>query len=267
MITATPYFLSRLIDSPLRPAFNSYLSITYQAVNFLALIYTTATAATASKTYRIRVSYAALAVLFFVLTLSTATGTTGTPYFTFIIAINGCLALVTSVVNMTGVALAALFGPGAIQACFAGQGVVGVAVSAVQFLGAFFSDADSSPSGGGETKGGPSAVFFGLSTIFVLLSLVAHSALLRTPEYTDVVQRWEAGKALLTEESGRTGYSDMGDSEQDERQAILSHADDLGIEVPQVKGQVSIWEVAKLNQGYNFAVWLCFTVTLVSLIS
>jgi equilibrative nucleoside transporter 1/2/3 len=228
------------------------------------LIYTTATAATSSKTYRIRASSVILAMLFLVLTLSTMSGASGTSYFTLIMGIDACLALAASVLNTTVVALAALFGPGAMQACFAGQAAVGVIVSAVQFLGAFFSDADSNPSGGNnQTKAGPAAIFFGLSMAFVLLALIAHSMLLRTPEYADV-RRWEAGKVLLVEESGGAEYSDEDDAEQDVHSNMLSSVDDLGVEVPQVKGRVNIWEVAKINQSYNLAVGFCFAVTLVS---
>lgn len=263
MITATPYFLSRLATSPLRPAFSSYLSISYQAVNFLMLIYTTATAATASKTYRIRVSSTVLALLFFVLTLSTVSGSSGTSYFVFIMIIDALLALGASVLNTTVVALAALFGPGAMQACFAGQAAVGVVVSALQFLGAFFSSvADSKPEGETGAQVGPAAAFFALSTVFVLLSLIAHSLLLRTPEYTDVVSQWEAGNVLLVEEPDRPDYSDEEEAGQEEHRSILSPVDDFGVEVPQVKNRVSIWEVAKINKSYNLAVGFCFAVTL-----
>ncbi|KAH7343884.1 nucleoside transporter-domain-containing protein [Rhizoctonia solani] len=261
LITATPYFLSRLAGSSLRPAFGSYLGITHQAFNFLTLIYATLTAANASKTYRIRASSAALAFLFFALTLSTVSSASGASYFTLIMIIDALLGLSASMLSMAVVALAALFGPAAMQACFAGQAAVGVVVSFVQFMGALIADADSPT---GDAKPGPTIVFFGLSTAFVLLSLIAHAALLRTPEYIEVVQKWEAGKVLLVEEPGGTVYVDEQDEgrDADEHQRILSPTDDLGIEVPQVKGRVSIWEVAKINKWYNLAVGFCFAVTL-----
>jgi equilibrative nucleoside transporter 1/2/3 len=233
------------------------------------LIYVTATAATSSKTYRIRASSALLAVLFLVLTLSTLSGASGTPYFIFIMVVDVFLAVGASMLNTTVVALAALFGPGAMQACFVGQGAVGVVVSAVQFLGALFaSAASSSPDGNsGGPQAGPAAVFFGLSTMFVLLGLVSHSTLLRTPEYTEVVQKWEAGNVLLVEEPDRQEYSDEDNSaHEEEGRRVLSPVDDFGVEVPQVKNRVSIWEVAKINKSYNLAVWFCFAVSLVSLL-
>ncbi|CCO26542.1 Equilibrative nucleoside transporter 1 OS=Rattus norvegicus GN=Slc29a1 PE=2 SV=3 [Rhizoctonia solani AG-1 IB] len=262
LITATPYFLSRLADSSIRPAFGSYLGITHQAFNFLTLIYATLTAANASKTLRIRASSSALAILFFVLTLSTVSSTTGTPYFTLIMIIDALLGVSASMLSVAVVALAALFGPAAMQACFAGQAAVGVVVSFVQFMGAVI--ANDSPDGD-SAKPGPTVVFFGLATAFVLFSLIAHSVLLRTPEYTEVVQKWEAGKVLLVEEPGGTVYVDddeQGRDVEDERRGILSSADDLGVEVPQVKGRVSIWEIAKINKLYNLAVGFCFAVTL-----
>jgi equilibrative nucleoside transporter 1/2/3 len=42
MITATPYFLSRLSDT-LRPPFSSYISITFTVANFVFLAQATAT--------------------------------------------------------------------------------------------------------------------------------------------------------------------------------------------------------------------------------
>ncbi|CAE6393092.1 unnamed protein product [Rhizoctonia solani] len=218
--------------------------------------------ANASKTLRIRASSSALAILFFVLTLSTVSSTTGTPYFTLIMIIDALLGVSASMLSVAVVALAALFGPAAMQACFAGQAAVGVVVSFVQFMGAVI--ANDSPDGD-SAKPGPTVVFFGLATAFVLFSLIAHSVLLRTPEYTEVVQKWEAGKVLLVEEPGGTVYVDddeQGRDVEDERRGILSSADDLGVEVPQVKGRVSIWEIAKINKLYNLAVGFCFAVTL-----
>ncbi|KAF8709209.1 Nucleoside transporter, partial [Rhizoctonia solani] len=263
LITATPYFLSRLADSSIRPAFGSYLGITHQAFNFCTLIYATITASNASKTFRIRASSGALAVLFFILTLSTISSVSETPYFTLIMVIDAFLGLSSSILSVTVVALAALFGPAAMQACFAGQAAVGVVVSFVQFMGAIIADTDSPD--GDTAKPGPTVFFFGLATAFVLFSLIAHSALLRTPEYTEIVQKWEAGKVLLVEEPGGTVYVDEeeeGRDTEDERQGISVPTDDLGIEVPQVKGRVSIWEVAKINKLYNLAVGFCFAVTL-----
>ncbi|CUA70267.1 Equilibrative nucleoside transporter 2 [Rhizoctonia solani] len=176
--------------------------------------------------------------------------------------IDALLGLSASMLSMAVVALAALFGPAAMQACFAGQAAVGVAVSFVQFVGALIADADSPT---GDAKPGPTIVFFSLSTAFVIVSLGAHTALLRTPEYIEIVQKWETGKVLLVEEPGETLYVDEEEENQntdDEHRRILGSVDDLGVEVPQVKGRVSIWEVAKINKWYNLAVGFCFAVTL-----
>ncbi|QRW15961.1 ribosomal protein 60S L18 and 50S L18e [Rhizoctonia solani] len=233
----------------------------FKAFNFCTLIYATITASNASKTFRIRASSGALAVLFFILTLSTISSVSGTPYFTLIMVIDAFLGLSSSILSVTVVALAALFGPAAMQACFAGQAAVGVVVSFVQFMGAIIADTDSPD--GDTAKPGPTVFFFGLATAFVLFSLIAHSALLRTPEYTEIVQKWEAGKVLLVEEPGGTVYVDEEEEGRDtEEQGISVPTDDLGIEVPQVKGRVSIWEVAKINKLYNLAVGFCFAVTL-----
>jgi len=95
------------------------------------------------------------------------------------------------------------------------------------------------------------------------LSLIAHFMLLRTPEYTEVVQRWEAGNVLLVEEPDRLEYSDESEvGRGEEHRNVLSPADEFGVEVPQVKDRVNIWEVAKINKTYNLAVGFCLAVTL-----
>ena len=43
MITATPYFLSRLEGSPMQRAFSSYLSTSFTFANFFFLAHATAT--------------------------------------------------------------------------------------------------------------------------------------------------------------------------------------------------------------------------------
>lgn len=43
LINATPFFLSRMGDSPLKSTFSSYLSTTFTAANFVFLAYATAT--------------------------------------------------------------------------------------------------------------------------------------------------------------------------------------------------------------------------------
>ena len=86
--------------------------------------------------------------------------------------------------------LASLFGVSAMQAVVSGQAAVGVAVSAIQLLGALAS-VKASPAGptimeetAAETRS--AFVFFALSTVFYVFSAGAYAWLMKTPEYREV---------------------------------------------------------------------------------
>lgn len=164
------------------------------------------------------------------------------------------------------VAVASLFGPEAVQAVMSGQAAVAVAVSTVQLLSAAVSLAkeknktlalglsfDSAPplEGQGWTPEETSAfMFFAFSTVFLGVSLLAHSWLLRMPVYEALV--------IPLERKGVVGVG-VG-----ERQALLG---------PEDSGEVGettkerIWRVAKANWAYEVALAYVFVVTLVRLCS
>ena len=86
--------------------------------------------------------------------------------------------------------LASLFGAPALQALISGQAAIGVAVSAIQLLGAFAS-VKTSVAGVAvadeKTAEARSAfVFFALSTVFYIFSAGAYAWLMRRPEYQEM---------------------------------------------------------------------------------
>jgi len=86
--------------------------------------------------------------------------------------------------------LASLFGASALQAVVSGQAAVGVAVSAIQLLGALASVKSSAVGAtvieerGAETRS--AFLFFTLSTIFYVFSAGAYAWLTKTPEYREI---------------------------------------------------------------------------------
>ena len=86
--------------------------------------------------------------------------------------------------------LASLFGVPAMQAVVSGQGAIGVAVSAIQLLGALAS-VKTSPTGArimdeNAAEARSAFLFFALSTVFVVFSAGAYAWLTKTPEYQEV---------------------------------------------------------------------------------
>lgn len=258
MITATPYFLSRLEGNRLKGTFNSYLSLTYTAANFIALAYATASASTVDTSRRIRRSASVILVLQLLLAISPIMPLHRGVFFAFVI-LNGILqSAAGSFLQSAVVGLTSLFGPEAMATMFTGQAVVGVAVSAVQYLSAASS---SKPT---LSKPSPEAVvenvdlslfafvFFGLASGYMALALAAHSYLLRLPSYHAVVDPIEQRKGLIAEDE-----AEEPDDLEDE--PFLAHSVDM-----LVPGTVSIKHIAKVNVVYNFSVAWVFIITLVS---
>ncbi|EJD00821.1 uncharacterized protein FOMMEDRAFT_125285 [Fomitiporia mediterranea MF3/22] len=248
LITATPYFLSRLSGSPMKSSFSSYLSITFTLANFCFLAHATVTSKQSSPARRIFVATSLLAVLVGLLTLSTSTPSSTGIFFAFVL-LNGIVqAGAGSYLQTAVVAVASLFGHSAMHACMAGQAFVGVVVSTVQLLSSLASVSASAKAreknqeydeGGAEARA--AALFFGLSTVFLCATLGALSWLVRLPEYKAVMRPFEEERR-----KGREGSEGGGV--------------DVDIDAKSEKGR--IWRVAKANVEYEFAVGYVFTVTL-----
>lgn len=263
LITATPYFLSRLEGHRLKGTFNSYLSLSYTAANFISLAYATASARTADTSRRIRQSASIILVLQLLLAISPIMPLHRGVFFAFVL-LNGILqSAAGSFLQSAVVGLSSLFGPEAMATMFTGQAVVGVAVSAVQYISAASSSKTKSPKSSPEAAAGETVdlslfafVFFGLASAFMALALAAHSYLLRLPSYHAVVDPIEQRKGLIAEDEVETPEEE--DLER-ENEPFLAHSVDM-----LVPGTVSIKHIAKLNVVYNFSVAWVFIITLVS---
>lgn len=269
LITATPFFLSRLAGSTYRQTFPSYLSITFMVSNFVFLAHATAVSKqvsdlnfiTVSRKFTLsiksrpsrqtRMTIRGLAVLTLLLTISTFFHVAPGLFFTFVI-LNGILqAALGSYLATSIVAVASLFGPIALQAMMSGQAAVAVAVSGVQVASSALFLAGGTPesiaanaiSGGAEERA--AFFFFALSTAFLGLSALANDWLVSMPAY----------KALIAPLEGKKS-ADTGSI--DERQALTSFGRTSNSEE-----KARILRIAKSNVVYEVAVAYVFMVTLV----
>ncbi|KIP09195.1 hypothetical protein PHLGIDRAFT_126498 [Phlebiopsis gigantea 11061_1 CR5-6] len=240
LITATPYFITRLEGSSLKPTFSSYLSTTFTVANFLFLAHATASQNQNTNSRKAMLAISVLTVLTLMLTLSTYFHPSAGVFFAFVM-LNGVVqAAAGSYLQTSVIAVASLFGPAALQPMMSGQAAVAVAVSGVEVVTAAISlnkakapgaVADSEP----EEKS--AFVFFGLSTLFYLVSATAHTWLTRLPAYTDIMGKYT--------QAAHTSSS------------VTLHGTDASSEKRQ-----QLVRVAKTNALYNFAVAYVFIVTL-----
>ncbi|CCM03372.1 uncharacterized protein FIBRA_05502 [Fibroporia radiculosa] len=253
MITATPYFLSRLEGSSLKSSFSSYLSTTFMVSNFSFLAHATATAQQSSNSRRVLWSLAALAILCATLTLSTWMHPSPGLFFAFVL-LNGMLqAAAGSYLQTAVVAVASLFGHKAMQAVMSGQAAVGVVVSGVQVLSAAASMRNASPSPAPSLEASASrtpeevsaSLFLGLSTIFLIITQGVHMWMMSLPAY----------KTL----SSSRAISRISEPHSLDETQILTSETSVH---KSLSGKTQIVRMAKLNLPYNFAVAYVFAITL-----
>ncbi|GLB33476.1 putative nucleoside transporter [Lyophyllum shimeji] len=207
MITATPFFLSRLVRSPLKSTFSSYLSTSFTASNFVFLAHATAVSKNTSPSRQIRRCLLWLTVLNALLTVSTFVRVTPGLFFAFVLANGGAQAALGGYHQTSVVAVASLFGPQAMQAVMSGQAAVAVAVSGVQvlssalFLWRATPEAIAANAIDGSAEQGSARLFFALSTIFLVMTSVAFNMLAATPAYKTLVSPLEQ---KLVREEGST---------------------------------------------------------------
>lgn len=262
MITATPFFLSRLEGSPMRSTFNSYLSTTFMASNFGFLAHATATAKQSSNARRVLASMLWLAFLTVTLTASTYIPSHPGIFFAFVL-LNGSMQAAAGSYLQTGViAVASLFGHRTMQATMSGQAAVGVAVSGIQVISAWASthgkpvpgpQAVSPPPPFGRRPEEVSAsAFFAISTLFLLASAAVHAWMVRLPVYRAV---------LVQAAIGNRDSPSLEDSHESESRESLMH-DQGARKVIRGSRTSQVLRMAKLNLPYNFAVAYVFVVTL-----
>ena len=179
-------------------------------------------------------------------------------FFAFVLLNAVCQAAAGSYLQTAVVAVAALFGPPAMQAVMSGQAAVAVAISGVQLLSALASvRAGSGAAAQIEADDSAAAersafAFFGLSTVFLVVCVGVHLWLVSLPAYKAV-----AGKRGASSGAEGTGLlaAVAGDDADVDPVEERAHS-------KSEKGQVV--RIARENATFNFAVAYVFTVTLVS---
>ncbi|KDQ14171.1 hypothetical protein BOTBODRAFT_32955 [Botryobasidium botryosum FD-172 SS1] len=261
LITAAPYFLERLKDSPIRPSFNSYLTVTLTAVNFLFLAHATYITGKVDSSRIIRSSTLLIAFLLLWLAISPVFTLNPPLFFAFVIVNGGLQAAAGSYLQIAVVAVASQFGPSAIQAVMSGQGAAGVLISGLQYIIAAVTLSKTRE--GGETGVELSAfLFFGISTAFVASTLWAHGWLIKTPIYRRLMASSEGGSKEMEFVVG-DDEEEGGDPEEGEVLIVpTSPVIPAPFHMREAPSKVEIVDVLWMSIKYNFAVAYVFVVTL-----
>ncbi|KZT12879.1 uncharacterized protein LAESUDRAFT_640138 [Laetiporus sulphureus 93-53] len=253
MITATPYFMSRLEGSSLQSSFSSYLSTTFTIANFSLLAHATATSKQASNSRRVLFSLTWLALLTALLTASTWFHPPPGVFFTFVLLIGMLQASAGSYLQTAVVAVASLFGHRAMQAVMSGQAAVGVIISGVQVLSAAASTRIA-PSPQVDVvalsrtaEENSAALFFGLSTVFLVLTQFAQAWMTKLPGYRTLLARSRSRVRPPPVDSGEI---------PDETHTLTAGGRKT------MNGRVQMLRLVRLNLPYNIAVAYVFVITL-----
>jgi len=165
-----------------------------------------------------------------------------------------CLSGCASYLSNSVFAGAALFGTPYMQSMMSGQAAIAVVVSSVQVISSAvsvwgttplalaISDTDSD----GKAEEKSARIFFGISALYMIATLLAYRWLASLPVYTTTM-------GALEDKLKARAISD----EVDERQPLLSAAPPGAVEGNQ------IFRVFQTNFIYNFSVGFVFTITLV----
>lgn len=253
MINANPFFLSRLLGSPLRTSFSSYLSSVFTASNVVTLAHAIMTSKCSSPSRRAFWSTALTSAIVTILFLTTFLHHSPTPFFYFIMISAFCLSGCASYLSNSVFAGAALFGAPYMQSMMSGQAAVAVAVSSVQVIGTAISVWGTTPlaqaiSGidpDGKAEEKSARIFFGISALYMIATLLAY--------------RWLASLQVYTTTMGALENNlkpRVVSDEADERQPLLPAV------LPSTVEGNQIFRVFQTNFIYNFAVGFVFTVTL-----
>ncbi|EIW61775.1 uncharacterized protein TRAVEDRAFT_143867 [Trametes versicolor FP-101664 SS1] len=250
MITATPYFLSRLEGSSVKGTFSSYLSTAFTIPNLLFLAHATATSKKASNTRRVLSALGFLAALSFMLTLSTYMHPAAGGFTAFVLLNAVGQAAAGSYLQTAVVAVASQFGPVAMQAVMSGQAAVAVAISGVQVMSALASVRGVSPQQvvlSSEPAERSAFIFFGLSTAFLIVCAAVQMWLVSLPAYKSVVAQGATRGLDTPEESALLEASSTDPDDRSFRKEDEKH---------------HVIRIAKTNKVYEIAVSYVFVVTL-----
>lgn len=170
-------------------------------------------------------------------------------FFSFVILNGIAQAALGSYLQTSVIAIASLFGPTAVQTMMSGQAAVAVVVSSVQVLSAVASTwgkpVASIEAVDQEPEERSAFIFFGLSTIFLLITALTQRWLSKLPAYRAVIHPLEVKHS--SEES-----------DPEESRGLIS-----GGRSALPFDKVQILRVAKANVLYEIAAAYVFVVTLV----
>ncbi|KAF5333692.1 hypothetical protein D9611_002270 [Ephemerocybe angulata] len=249
IITAMPYFLSRLQGSSLKTTFGSYMTTTFTLSNFIFLAHATLTSKHTRPSTRTRSMILWLLVLNAFLTFSTFF-TPSAGLFAIFVLFNGATQAAAGAYFQTStIAVASLFGPSAVQAMMSGQAAVAVAVSGVQVISSA-SSVYGKPrnfAGDGSAEERSAFVFFLLSTIFLVCAYMAHEHLVRMPLYTHIAGSLEEDAPKITLGGANDGHRHRSASRG--RSEVMEESS-------------NVLRIAKANVAYEVAVACVFMITL-----
>ncbi|KAG1753736.1 nucleoside transporter-domain-containing protein [Suillus paluster] len=258
LITATSFFLSRLVGSPLRTTFTSYMTTTSTVSNIFAVAHATATSKRSSPSQRVFWSIASTTLVIVILFLSTFVHCQPSTFFFFAILCSILLSTFVSYLSTAAFAGASLFGAPCIQSVISAHAAVGVVVSVVQVITSALSVWGSTPeaiaafisndsAGDGKVEEGSARAFFGISALFMISTSMTYAWMARLPVYIDTVgileQNAELDGALgSADEAGGLVFCSTDKSNVEERNQML--------------------RVFKANIIYEFAGAYVFVITL-----
>ncbi|KAG2148126.1 nucleoside transporter-domain-containing protein [Suillus clintonianus] len=258
MITATSFFLSRLVGSPLRATFASYLTTTSTVFNVFALAHATMTSKRSSPSQRVFWSAASVTLIIVLLFFSTFTHYQPSTFFIFAILCSISLAICVSYLSTAAFAGASLFGAPYMQSMISGQAAIAVVVSVVQVVTSALSVWGSTPEaiaafisndgvGDGKAEQDSARTFFGISALFMVSTFMAYAWMARLPAYKATVGILENNIKLhgalgSPTETGGLVFSSTEQASHEERNQII--------------------RVFKANIIYEFALAYVFVITL-----
>ncbi|KAM6495656.1 Nucleoside transporter domain containing protein [Amanita muscaria] len=251
LITAIPFFLSRLEDSPsLKLTFSSYLSALCNFVNLVSLTHATFLRKhSPSPSLETRRMILVLAGLTFMLELSTKIRLPAGLFAIFVLLNGAAQASCCSYLQKAVITVGSLYGPAGLQPILSGQAAVAVVVSSVQVLSVATTtwslprESIATYVSDGSAEERAAFIFFACSTVFLLFCALAHSWLVRMPLYQRVA-------GFLEEKS------------QGKSHHLADHAEEhTGLVAMHGSGR-DIGRILKENIIYEFAVAYVFIITL-----
>ncbi|CUA70394.1 Equilibrative nucleoside transporter 3 [Rhizoctonia solani] len=265
MITAMPYFLARLSDSPYASSFPSWLSVTWTFVGLVSLACATWTPQEVIPATRVILPLVLNTLLVVFLAILPRLSLSPTAFFVVVLMNSALQAASGSWFKIAVAALASVFGPDAIAAFMTGGALVAVGVSLLKLVTVHASLKSEYPgayssvlvlgvypvnllSSLGDTDTTISTIlYFSISAAFIGSGIIAYAYL-----YPKIPH--DVRKELPQPEDDRSDIESI-PTEVDYLLGRVSNT-------PTPISSASIWIVVRKNASYNFAVFYVFVVTM-----